>query len=433
MEKKEGADFEEKREILIKKNKENMERWAKMSLDTQLIHAGEYPYPETSHSLRTPIYATKSFAYDTFSQLLKNFYNYSRTENPTLHALDQKLATLHKGESAVSVASGMGAVHLACQCVLQQRIERKKEKKLRALLPQNNPDIIPKVIMHKNQYTGVYRLLTKIYPQMGINFEIVDLKDLEKLKNAVDENTKLIIFESPSNPSIDIIDIEGCANIIHENGGKCIIDNTFSSPALQKPLELGADLVVESLTKYINGHGDCLGGAIIGSKNDIQNITYFWLETQGQVLSPFNAWLILRGMRTLGIRMAKHSSNALKIAKYLEKHPKVVKVDYPGLESHPGHEIAKKQMSDFGGMLGFELGSVEESYKFIDLLKLIKVGVSLGDTTSLIEYTSIMTGIDLANWERRNMEISNTHFRFSVGLEHPEDLIKDLDQALKQL
>ncbi len=433
MEKKEGADFEQKREILMQKNKENMERWAKMSLDTQLIHAGEYPYPETSHSLRTPIYATKSFAYDTFSQLLKNFYNYSRTENPTLHALDQKLATLHRGESAVSVASGMGAVHLACQCVLQQRIERKREEKLRALLPQKNPDIIPKVIMHKNQYTGVYRLLTKIYPQMGINFEIVDLKDLEKLKNAVDENTKLIIFESPTNPSIDIIDIEACANIIHENGGKCIVDNTFSSPALQRPLELGADFVVESLTKYINGHGDCLGGAVIGPKNDIQNITYFWLETQGQVLSPFNAWLILRGMRTLGIRMAKHSSNALKIAKFLEKHPKVAKVDYPGLQSHPGHEIAKKQMSKFGGLLGFELESVEACYKFIDLLKLIKVGVSLGDTTSLIEYTSIMTGLDLANWERRNMGMSNTHFRFSVGLEDPDDLIKDLDQALKQI
>jgi methionine-gamma-lyase len=287
--------------------------------------------------------------------------------------------------------------------------------------------------MHKNQYTGVYRLLTKIYPQMGINFEIVDLRNLEELKNVIDENTRLIIFESPTNPAIDIIDIQACADIIHENGGKCIVDNTFSSPALQRPLELGADFVVESLTKYINGHGDCLGGAIIGSKNDIQNITYFWLETQGQVLSPFNAWLILRGMRTLGIRMAKHSSNALKIARYLEEHPKVVKVDYPGLESHPGHEIAKKQMSDFGGMLGFELESVETSYKFIDLLNLIKVGVSLGDTTSLIEYTWIMTGLDLANWERKSMKMSDTHFRFSVGLEDPDDLIKDLDQALKQI
>jgi len=433
MEKKENADFELKREVLMEKTKKNMERWAKMNFDTQLVHAGEYPYPESSFSLRTPIYATKSFAYNSLSELLKNFYNYSRTENPTLDALNQKLATLHKGESAVTVASGMGAIHLACQSVVQQRLERKKPEKLRALLPQKNPDVIPKVIMHKNQYTGVYRLLTKIYPQIGINFDIVDLRDLEQLKNAVDEDTKLVIFESPSNPSLDVIDIKACADIIHKTGGKCIVDNTFASPALQRPLEFGVDFVVESLTKYINGHGDCLGGAIIGPKIDIQNINYFWLETQGQVLSPFNAWLILRGLKTLSLRMTKHSSNALKIAKFLEKHPKVVKVYYPGLLSHPGHEIAKKQMSAYGGMIGFELETVENSYKFIDLLKLIKVGVSLGDTTSLIEYTSIMTGIDLANWERKNMEMSDTHFRFSVGIEDSDDLINDLNQALNQL
>ncbi len=430
---KEGANFEEKREIISQRNVKNMEKWAKLRLNTQLIHAGEYPYPESSYSLRTPIYATKSFAYNTFSELLKNFYNYSRTENPTLQALNQKMATLHKAESAVTVASGMGAVHLACQSVLFERIERERPNKLRAMLPQNNPNEISKVIMHKNQYTGVYRLLTKMYPQMGIDFEIVDLRDLNQLKNAVDENTKLLIFETPSNPSIDVIDIRGCVNIIHEVGGKCIVDNTFASPALQKPMEWGADLVVESLTKYVNGHGDLLGGAIMGPKTEIQNITYFWLETQGQVLSPFNAWLILRGIRTLGIRMKKHSSNALKIAKFLEAHPKVREVSYPGLESHPGHEIAKKQMKNFSGMIGFELISVEESYKFIDLLKLIKVGVSLGDTTSLIEYTSIMTGIDLANWERRNMQMSDTHFRFSIGLEDPEDLIEDLQQALFQI
>lgn len=430
---KEGANFENKRELMAEKNKKNREKWDKMRLDTQLTHAGEYPYPETSHSLRPPIYATKSFAYNTFSELLKNFYNYSRTENPTLNALNDKMATLHKAESAVTVASGMGAVHLACQSVLQERVERKRPKKLRAMLPQNNPDIIPKVIMHKNQYTGVYRLLTKIYPQMGYDFEIADLRDLDTLRNVVGEDTKLLIFETPSNPSIDVIDIQECADIIHEVGGKLIVDNTFASPALQKPLESGADLVVESMTKYVNGHGDILGGAVMGEKIQIQNITYFWLETQGQVLSPFNAWLILRGLKTLSLRMEKHSSNALKIAEFLEKHSKVAKVDYPGLESHPGHEIAKKQMRNFGGMIGFELQDVDAAYKFSDLLKLIKVGVSLGDTTSLIEYTSIMTGIDLANWERKNMDMSDTHFRFSVGIEDPNDLIDDLSQALDQV
>jgi len=240
-------------------------------------------------------------------------------------------------------------------------------------------------------------------------------------------------METPSNPNLDVLNIQGCADLIHEVDGKCIVDNTFASPALQRPLSLGADLVVESLTKYVNGHGDALGGVIIGPKIELQNIRYFWLETQGAVMSPFSAWLILRGCRTLSLRMERHCSNALKIANYLESHPKVAKVIYPGLKSHPNHDIAKKQMKAFGGMIGFELDSIETCYKFIDLLKLIKVGVSLGDTTSLIEYTSIMTGIDLASWEKRTMGISDTHFRFSAGLEDPSDLIKDLGQALKNL
>ena len=253
------------------------------------------------------------------------------------------------------------------------------------------------------------------------------------MKNAIDDQTKLIYVETPANPSIDIIDIEACANMIHNIGGKCIVDNTFASPALQKPLELGADLVVESLTKYINGHGDAMGGIIVGPKTVLQNIRYFWLELQGQVMSPFSAWLILRGCRTLSIRMKKHGENAMEVAQFLESHPKVAKVVYPGLESHPGHTIACKQMTDFGGMLGFELHSQEDSIKFIDSLNVIKVGVSLGDITSLIEYTSIMTGIDLSSWEKRLMNISDTHFRFSVGLEDSKDLIKDLNQALNQL
>jgi methionine-gamma-lyase len=268
---------------------------------------------------------------------------------------------------------------------------------------------------------------------MGFECRIANLCDLSEVRKNVDENTKFILLESPANPSIDIIDIEACANLIHEVNGKCIVDNTFASPALQCPLELGADLVVESLTKYINGHGDCLGGAIIGPKSDIQDIRFFWHSMQGPVLSPFNAWLILRGIKTLNLRMERHSSNAMKLAQFLEKHPKVRNVVYPGLESHPGHEIAKKQMKDFSGMIGFELESVEASNKFIDLLKLIKVGVSLGDLTSLIEYTSIMTGLELAPWERKAMKISKTHFRFSVGLEDPDDLQADLDQALNQL
>jgi len=414
-------------------NKENRIEWDKLSFDTQLIRAGEDPYPETSHSIRTPIYAAKSYTYSSLSELMNNHYHYSRTENPTIYALDNKLATLHKGESAISVASGMAAVHLACSSVLQQRVERIRPSKVKRLFLESKPEEVPNVIIHINQYVDIYRLLTKLYPQMGFECKIVNLCDLSEVKKNIDENTKFIFLESPSNPTIDVIDIKACASLIHEVNGKCIVDNTFASPALQCPLELGADLVVESLTKYINGHGDCLGGAIIGPKNEIQNIRLFWHEMQGTVLSPFNAWLILRGIKTLNLRMTRHSLNAMKMANFLEKHPKVINVAYPGLKSHPGHEIAKKQMKDFSGMIGFELETVEASNNFIELLKLIKVGVSLGDLTSLIEYTSIMTGLELAPWERKAMNISNTHFRFSVGLEDSEDLIADLDQALKQI
>jgi methionine-gamma-lyase len=415
------------------KDKKIREKWDNLHFDSQQGRAGEDPYPTTSGSLRIPIYATKSFAYSSLTELLKNHYNYSRTENPTLYALDQKLATLHGGESAVSVASGMASVHLALSSVLQQRVERAKPKKLKALLPQSSPDDIPNVIIHNNQYTGVYRLLTKIYSQIGVMTKIVDLRNLTELKNAIDENTKLVFVETPSNPNLDVLDIQGCADLIHEVNGKCIVDNTFASPALQKPLNLGADLVVESLTKYVNGHGDTLGGVIVGPKIEMQNIRYFWLETQGAVMHPFSAWLILRGCRTLSLRMDRHCSNALKIANYLDSHPKVANMIYPGLKSHPDHELAKKQMKAFGGMIGFELETIEQCYKFIDLLKLIKVGVSLGDTTTLIEYTSVMTGIDLASWEKRRMNMSDTHFRFSIGLEDPDDIINDLEQALQQI
>ncbi|MFW9950595.1 MAG: trans-sulfuration enzyme family protein, partial [Candidatus Thorarchaeota archaeon] len=331
------------------------------------------------------------------------------------------------------VASGMAAVHLACSSVLQKRLKRIKPDKLAKFLPQTNPEEIPNFIIHKNQYTGTYRLFLNLYPQMGFMPRIVDLRDINALNNAIDSQTKFIFFETPANPSIDVIDIEKCAAMIHEVNGKCIVDNTFASPALQKPLKLGADLVIESLTKYINGHGDAMGGAIIGPKTDLQNIRYFWLELEGQVMSPFSAWLILRGCRTLSLRMEKHSTTAIKVAQFLEKHPKVAKVLYPGLNSHPAHEIAKKQMNNFGGMIGFELKSMDQSYKFIDNLKMIKVGVSLGDTTSLMEYTSIMTGIDLASWEKKLMEMSDTHFRFSIGLEDPQDLINDLEKALSNI
>ncbi|MCP4763821.1 MAG: PLP-dependent transferase [archaeon] len=411
----------------------NRKKWNTLRPATKLLRAGEDPYPESSFAIRPPIYATKSFAYSSMNDFFNEGYMYTRTDNPTLFALDQKLAALHNGESAICVASGMAAVHLACSSVMQKFIERIRQKKVKTLFPQSNPDKIPNIIIPTSIYSGTYRLLTKIYAQMGIEARQIDMIDINNISKSIDENTKMLYLESPANPTTDIIDIKVCADLIHEVGGKCLIDNTFASPVLQKPLELGADLVIESLTKYINGHGDAIGGAVIGSKNDIQNIRYFWLEAQGSCLGPFEAWLILRGMRTLDLRMERHCSNAMKLAQYLEEHPKIKNLRYPGLESHSQHEIAKKQMTGYSGVISFELGSIEECEKFMNILKLIKVGVSLGDTTSLIEYVPTMTGSYLATWEARAMNIVDTQFRFSVGLEDPQDLIDDFEQALKQL
>lgn len=404
--------------------------WEEMDFETQLLRAGEDPFPYTPYSIRPPIVAAKSYVYDNLTQMMQNHYYYSRTENPTLYSLDQKLATLHGGEMAVSVASGMSAVHLACSCVLQTRIERVSDKKMQTLMPQSHPTQIPNMIVHTDLYTGTYRLFTKIYPQMGIEVRRVDMRNLEYVKKAIDPNTKLIFAETPANPSIDILDIQGLADLAHKNKSKLIIDNTFATPALQKPFKWGADLVIESLTKYINGHGDCLGGSIIGPESIIRDIRYFWLETMGSVLSPFNAWLILRGIRTLALRMRHHSASAMKLAQFLEEHSKIRNVSYPGLPSHPGYDIAKRQMLDFGGMISFELDTEQNALKFVDRLKLIKVGVSLGDTTSLLELTPVMTGIDMSRKELDSMRISSSHCRLSVGLESFDDLQADLEQAL---
>ena len=413
----------------LKKSEINRKKWDDLDFETQLIRAGEDPYPNTDFSLRTPIFMTKSYAYSNFTEMMQapDKYFYSRTENPTLFALDNKLAVLHGGEAGLSVASGMAAVHLAASSVIQTRFERVNPKKIQAAMPQNNVDHIPNIIIHTNLYTGSYCLFTKIYPQMGIETRSINMNDLDALKAAVDENTKLIFFETPANPNIDVLDIQAISEIAHSVGAKCIVDNTFASPALQQPLKFGADLVVESLTKYINGHGDCLGGAIIGPQKQLSDIRYFWLETQGAVLSPFNAWLILRSIRTLGIRMERHSQNALAVAEFLSSHSHVTKLVYPGLASHPNHDLAAKQMSNFGGMIAFELDSQELCTKVVEHFKLIKVGVSLGDTTSLIEYTPYQTGIDLSPHEWKMMGITNFHFRLSVGLESAKDLIFDLN------
>ncbi len=425
--------LENKGERDVKQDEKNRKKWDSWRYETQLMRAGEEPYPETSHSLIVPIYATKSYTFPKLDDLMQYRYYYSRTENPTRFALDHKLAVLHGGEACISVSSGMAAIHQAVSSVIQKHEEHVKSKKGKKLLPQSHPEDIPNIIIHNNQYTGTHRLFNNLYPQMGVECRRVNLEDLSEVKTTIDEKTKLLFIETPVNPNVHVLDIKALSDLIHEIGGVCIVDNTWASPSITKPLEFGADIVVESLTKYINGHGDVVAGAIIGDKNRIRDIRYYWNETQGAVLSPFDSYLVLRGVKTLDLRMRKHSENAMKVAKAMEKHKIVVSVAYPGLKSHPQYELAKKQMKLNGGMVGFELESEEASMKFIDNLDIIKIGVSLGDTTSLIEYTAFMTGVDLSIWERKSMQISKTHFRLSVGLEDALDLVQDLKHALSKI
>ena len=259
---------------------------------------------------------------------------------------------------------------------------------------------------------------------------LINPEIIENWNELITDKTKFLFVETPSNPNLFIGDIETLSKIAKENEIPLIVDNTIATPALQQPVKLGADIIVHSGTKYLSGNSTCISGVVAGSKEYIDDVKANEYRNIGPSISPFNSWLLLLGVETLSLRMRKHNENAQAVAEFLENHSKVVSVNYPGLKSHPQYELAKKQMKGFGGMIGFELKTIEECYKFIDLLKLIKVGVSLGDTTSLIEYTSVMTGIDLASWEKRRMNMSDTHFRFSIGLEHPDDIIKDLEQAL---
>ncbi len=273
----------------------------------------------------------------------------------------------------------MAAIHQAASSVLQTKTEHLKPKQAKKILPQFDPDKTPNIIIHNNQYTGTHRLFNNLYPQMGIECRRVNMEDLSAVKAAIDENTKLVFSETPVNPNVHVLDIQAISDLIHEVGGVSIVDNTWASPSITKPLEFGADIVVESLTKYINGHGDVVAGAIIGDKNRIRDIRYYWNETQGAVLSPFDSYLVLRGVKTLDLRMRKHSENALKVAKAMEKHKEVASVTYPGLKSYPQYELAQKQMKLNGGMVGIELESEEACMKFIDNLDIIKIGVSLGE------------------------------------------------------
>ncbi|SFM07964.1 methionine gamma-lyase [Pelosinus propionicus] len=389
-----------------------------LGYDTTIIHAGQAPDPATG-ALATPIHQTSTFVFENAEQGAARFaleeegYIYTRLGNPTQHALEEKMAALENAEAALAVASGMTAIAAAFWTLC------------------GNGDHI---VASDTLYGCTHALLSHSMPKFGIDVTFVDASNLETIRKAIRPNTKVVYIETPANPTLTILDIAATADLAHEYNAKLMVDNTFMSPYCQRPLELGADVVVHSATKYINGHGDVIAGIVLGKKEFINEVRFVGVkDVTGGCISPFNAWLTLRGLKTLGVRMERHCKNALQVAMFLEKHPNVEKVYYPGLPGHTGHQLAKTQMSGFGGMLSFEIkGGIETGRKVMNSVKLCLLAVSLGDTETLIQHPASMTHSPIPREERLKAGISDGLIRLSVGLEDPNDIIADLDQAIKK-
>ena len=387
----------------------------KYGINTKLVHAGERPSPDT-FALAPPIYQTSSFALDEVlpSGTKRGKYVYSRFSNPTLTALELKMAALEGGDAAVSFATGMGAISAI----------------MLTLLKCGDHMVADQVL-----YGSTYELLKKGAPRLGFDVSFVDTSDPDNVAKAVKDNTKLVFFETPANPTLKLVDIQAVAEVASESKVKTVVDNTFLTPYYQRPLELGADMVVHSATKYLNGHGDALGGIVVTSFEEATTLRKGVLRDMGAALSPFNAFLILRGIRTLGVRMERHSQNAFELAAFLKAHKAVKQVFYPGFEQNvkPNSNI-KKQMEGFGGMLAFRIrGGLQEAVTFLNNLRLCTVAVSLGDTATLVEHPGLMTHSVVPNEERDALGITDDLIRVSSGLEDTADVKADLEQALDKI
>lgn len=387
-----------------------------VKFDTVEVHAGEPR--DTYGSLIPPIYQTSTFYFDSTDDAVEacgdyaESFAYSRITNPSLDYMEQKLAALEHGKGAVSYASGMGAVAGALFAALKCGDH---------------------VIFTKAKYSGTEDITSDWLPRFGIEHDSFQADHLEELEPLIKPNTKVIYVETPANPTMVLVDLAEVAKIAHRHGAKVFVDNTFATPYNTNPLDLGVDVVIHSLTKYIGGHGDLLGGAVIS--NDTEFLRQCRLGTLmhfGAVMAPFTAFLVCRGMKTLGVRMRQHNENALKIARWLEADPRIETVRYPFLESNPQYDIAKKQMRG-GGMTSFDVkGGLEAGKKFINSLKLCTLAVSLGDTETLVEQAAAMTHTMIPKEVREAAGITDGMIRMSVGLEDPDDIIADLDQALSR-
>lgn len=378
-----------------------------MKPSTKYIHAGSHPDPSTG-AIMTPIFQTSTYVQEAPG--VNKGYEYARSQNPTRHALEEALAVIEDGKYGLAFSSGVAATDAV----------------IKLLSPGDE------VIAGSDMYGGTYRLFSKIYEKFGIKFHYVDMTDVKNIEANLNANTKLIWVETPTNPLMNIADIEAIANIANKHSILLCVDNTFASPALQNPLKLGADIAMHSATKYLSGHSDVIQGALVMNSKEVYDSLYFIQKSCGAVPGPMDCFLVLRGIKTLGIRMERHSENGAKIAHYLKAHPAVKKVYWPGFADHPGHEIAKKQMHDFGGMISFELknDSMEAARIVLSNTKLFSLAESLGGVESLINHPASMTHASIPREERIKNGLSDTLIRLSVGIEDADDLIADLDQAI---
>jgi cystathionine gamma-synthase len=373
-----------------------------MDFETRAIHDGQEPDPATG-AVTVPIYQTSTYVQDAVGE--HKGYDYSRVANPTRTALQECLASLESAAYGIAFSSGLGATTTLMHLV----------------------DPGQRVVLIADVYGGVYRMTSQVYEPKGYQFEYVPADQFPNLREHLDENTRMVWVESPSNPMLNVVDIRAAADAAHEVGAILVVDNTFATPYLQRPLELGADVVVHSTTKYLGGHSDTVGGFAATNDPTIAERLYFLQKSLGAVPGPFDAWLVLRGIKTLAVRMRKHCENATTIAALLSRHPRVEQVFYPGLPTHPGHAIAARQMRDFGGMVSFLAESEEEAVALVARTKLFQLAESLGGVESLIEVPARMTHASTATApfaSPRNL------VRLSVGIESVEDLVLDLENAL---
>ncbi|HEV7512560.1 MAG TPA: PLP-dependent aspartate aminotransferase family protein [Candidatus Acidoferrum sp.] len=377
-----------------------------MGFATNAIHVGQEPDPATG-AIVAPIYQTSTYVNEELGKY-KNGFDYARTNHPNRKALERTIAKLEDGHSAYVFASGMAGIDAV----------------FRLLRPGDH------VVLSEAVYGGVFRLSTQLLVHFGLEFSFVDTSSSEAVQSAFRPNTKMLYIETPTNPTMRIADIAALAKLASQRNITVVVDNTFLSPYLQRPIELGAHIVVHSMTKYLNGHSDSTGGAVVLTRQEDAEKIYFIQRSAGSGLAPMDCFLISRGIKTLAVRMLQHNANGLVVARHLDTHPKVQKVLYPGLASHPHHELARRQQKGPGGMLSFDLGSLEAARQFLNHVKLCALAESLGGVESLISLPALMTHASMPQEVRERVGITEGLVRLSVGIEDADDIIADLDQAL---